>query len=469
MFKIAIVGKANVGKTTIFNKIIGKKIAITNNQPGVTIDRKSKTTTWKSMTFELCDTAGIENCSANDEIKSKAQKQSLAAIEEADLCIFTIDGREYADNIDMFLAKLIHKANKKAILLVNKLENIEQIIADNTVMRFKWDSEPIYFSAEHNIGFEELRQAIKPFYQRYIEIMQQNFDPEHSEELQSEAPKRINIAIVGKPNAGKSTLINNFLKTERIVTSSVAGTTRDSIAIPFEYKGRKINLVDTAGIRKQIYIEDKIESESVKESFRAIDFAHVVIFLTDAGNAEEIPDSQDKKILAKASKEGKVIILAANKWDLVDNAQERVAIIQNEIQSLGKISIYNNSFVAMSAKNESKLDSLLDIALESYDKWAGRISTNKLNNWLHDEFMVIKKPPRINGKEVKFKFITQTSASPPTFKVFCNFVDVPEQYVQFLHKSLSEKFDLKGVPLRTMFKKSENPFSGKSVKRTKRF
>lgn len=462
MFKIAIVGKSNVGKTTIFNKIIGRKIAITDNQPGVTIDRKSKTITWRKMRFELCDTAGLENCRSDDEIKQKAQSQSLMALEEADLCIFTIDGKDYADDIDFFLAKLLTEKGKNIILLVNKAENINNVVLDPKIMRYKWATDPVFFSAEHNIGFDDLKDQIKPFYERYSKVINQEFEKENNDQ-------RINIAIVGKPNAGKSTLINNILSSDRLVTSAIAGTTRDSITIPFDFNGTKANLIDTAGIRRKIYVEDKLEDESIKESFRAIDFAHVVIFLTDSSAREKIPDQQDKKILAKVAKEGKPIIVVANKWDLVKDKESKINEFANAIKKIGDIKVYGNSFVSMSALNDQKLDQIITLAIEAYNKSSSSFSTNKLNNWLQYEFLPMKKSPFIKGRELKMKFMTQTGQKPLTFKVFCNFAEIPNSYMDFFRSQLSEKFDLQGLPIRVLVKKTDNPYSKKGVKRTNKF
>jgi len=452
MFKVAIIGKPNVGKTTLFNKLIGTKIAITHDLPGVTRDRKEFDTEIAGIKMRLIDTAGIENAKNVGEIEKQMFEQSYYAIDEADMCLFMVDGKNGITVEDITFLRILQKKKcNNFIMLINKGENLDQSKLDEDfytlgVKHF------IIISAEHDVGLHELIMALQEKHAEYVE--------KYGEvELVANGEKVLQIAIVGRPNAGKSTLINAITKSNRLIVTPIAGTTRDTIPVDFVYNERPIKIIDTAGIRKKMSIQDDIEQMSVVESFRAIDFAHVVVLLIDANTPF---DNQDVALAARVVEEGRILIVCINKWDTIAEDKKKPFLEEVSYWFEKHAGITNcGSFFTLSAKNDNDLHEILDEAILRYEKWSTKISTHKLNDWLHGLISTARDAPMIGHKRLKLKFINQIHTRPPFFKISSNFSEVPENYVTFLRNQITENFGLQGIPVRIGFRKAENPFDKK--------
>lgn len=457
MFKIAIVGRANVGKTTLFNRMIGKKVAITHNMPGVTRDRKEAKIDFFGTKICLCDTAGIEDAETTSDLQLKAMSQSMVAVDEADLCLFVIDGKEGICDIDKSFSRMLHKKKKSFVLVVNKCESVSQFEFDKEFFSLG-AKEAIGVSAEHGTGMDVLNSCIQENYEKYMETFNLE-DPEDSHDC-------IKIAIIGRPNAGKSTLTNNLLGSDRVVVDNVAGTTRDSIAIKMHHAGRNIELIDTAGIRKKMHINNAVEEMSVTESFRAIDFAHVVVVMMDI---ESPFDRQDVSLIERVIREGRAIMLVINKWDNAPYKKraEFIESIGEEVLKLG-FQYCIGDFFTMSALKDKDALGVLDEAIIRYDNWSKKLTTNKLNNWLQEKLLKKQPPGIMNNKKVKLKFITQVTTRPATFCVSSNFTNIAESYIRFMRKELAAEFNLSGVPIRIIIKKAENPFATEKTGETRK-
>ncbi len=451
-FKVAIVGRANVGKTSIFNCLVGKKIAITHNTPGITRDRKEATTNLGDIYFRICDTAGLENAKNAIDLQSKMNQQSLFAVEEAHLCLFVIDGREGVEDRDKEFFKIIRKQEKPFILIVNKAENHKKL--QNLEDLFYFNSTPVYISAEHRLGLDDLYVAMLPFYKSHLSL----YPPKETQDNPVNNSNAIKVAIVGRPNAGKSTLINNLLQQNRLVTDNMAGTTRDTISIDFEYDGQMYQIMDTAGVRRKSSIENELEKMSVQESLRAIDFADIVVLLIDISGSM---DHQDMSLIGYAKKEGRPTIVVFNKWDLVGekNRNNKIKKLSNIISQSG-LSGAIPSFITISALNDLGSVKIFKEILELYHKYSSTTSTSKLNKWLIERGKLLRLP-KIKGRSIKLKFITQYTSKPPSFMISTNFADVPEQTMDTIKNDLIDYFGLQSIPIRMLLKKSHNPFVNK--------
>jgi GTPase len=449
MFKIAIIGRPNVGKSTLFNKLVGKKFAITDDYAGVTRDRKEALARLSDINFVAIDTAGLENVIANNILTQKMVEQTYFAVSDANLCIFIVDGKEGVVAKDQYFAKWLRKIGKDSILVVNKCENSSlNEVWDNSFFSLGF-GEPIGISAEHNLGFAEIYQKIYPFYEKYLK------DFSHLE-IKDEKEAPLQIAIIGRPNAGKSTLLNKILGQERLITSQVAGTTRDSISVDFEYKKQKIRFIDTAGIRKKANIKEHLEKLSVEDSFRALNFAQIAILLIDASCNM---DKQDMALAGEILKEGRALIFAVNKIDIVDGDKEVfLRKIREQLQQIFA-EIDGACILGISAQSGYNVDKMLDYALKTNLQWNEKITTRKLNQWISSA--VLAHPPKMyKGRETKIKYISQIKTRPPTFVVFTNNIDAVEgDYLRYLSNSLRKNFDLNLTPIRIYARKSKNPYS----------
>lgn len=455
MFKIAIIGRPNVGKSTLFNKLVGRSIAITDDTPGVTRDRKEAIANLGPARFMIIDTAGLESKVGNNSLEARMIEQTYAAIADADLCIFVVDGREGVLQSDRYFAEWLKKSGKKTILIANKCENFNHEEGFGGEYYKLGFGAPLALSAEHKAGFIDLYQEISPFLEEYeanFSSLEQDADDEKS---------MMQIAIVGRPNAGKSTLLNRIINEDRLVTGPEAGITRDSIAIDYEFEGKKIRFIDTAGIRKKSNITDKLDKLSTLDSFRALRFAQVVILLIDANS---LLDHQDLALAGEIMKEGRGLLFAINKIDDVEGDKEVFmkkvrAQIQSMLPEMDGVPI-----LGISAQGGYNVNKMINFAVKIYEQWQTYISTSDLNEWIKHATQT-HSPQLFKGRPIKLKYATQIKRRPPTIAVFTNHITPLEgAYKRYLVNSLKQYFDLALTPMRLVFRKSENPFENKREK-----
>lgn len=469
MFSLAIIGRPNVGKSTLFNKLAGKQLAIVDDTPGVTRDWRETTGYLFDHTIRIIDTAGLEE-HFDDSIQGRMRRQTEAALEEADAILFIIDGREGVTPIDEHFAGFIRRQKKPVILAVNKCEN-EKTSASGVGEAYSLGfGEPIPISAEHGIGMEDLYHAITPLLpeedteadddndnaEGFDNIDDIEGDEEFEFEQEEDDPERpIKIAIVGRPNVGKSTLLNSIVQDERVMTGPEAGITRDAITVDWEYEGRKFKLVDTAGMRKTARVQDNIEKMSVEDSLRAIRLAQVVILVLD-GNM--IFEKQDLQIAAHVLDEGRALVVAVNKWDAVkDRTDAREELEHKLAKSLAQTK--DVPFATISALNNKNIDKVLYKALQAYDIWNKRISTGNLNRWRM--MMEGRNPaPLVSGRQNRLKYMAQIKTRPPTFALWVSRPDkLPPAYKRYIVNGLRKDHDIPGVPIRLLVRRSKNPYA----------
>ena len=462
MFTIAIVGRPNVGKSTLFNKLVGKSIAIVNDYAGVTRDRKEAIGYLGPLKFKIIDTAGWGIDISKDKLEHRMVEQTEIAINEANLCLFMVDKKSGINNIDKSFAEKLRKIKTPVVLVANKCDdNKDNYGFDRELYKLGF-GEPVGISAEHKNGFNTLYEAIEPYYDEYQKKVK-DLEEVSDIDVDENSDNVLQLAIIGRPNSGKSTLINQLLGYDRVITGPEAGITRDSISIDWEYKGKKIKLIDTAGIRKKRNIDEELEKMYVSESIRAINFTQIAIMMIDATRPF---DAQDLSILSMLVEEGRGVVLALNKWDMIENKHElmnnAIKLIENNLPDLRGCPI-----VPLSALNGKNIDKLMDAVFDVFDAWDCHINTSKLNQWLR----VVENehtPPLFKGNTTKLKYITQAKKRPPTFILFTN---SPERlksasYDRFLINRLREDFNLKHTVVRILLRKAENPYEGKKQKRS---
>ncbi len=440
--KVAIVGRPNVGKSTLFNRLCGKRMAIVHDLPGVTRDRKEAFGQLGDIPLNLIDTAGLEEQS-EDPLMQEMQRQVLSALKDADVALFMIDAREGVTPLDEAFANLLRKAEKPVILLANKCEGKdgELGLAEAWGLGF---GEPFALSAEHAQGLDSLYDGLRQFYTGPFE-----------EEVDDEEEAPLQLAIVGRPNVGKSTLLNQLVDHERVLTGPEAGVTRDAIAIDWEYKGQPIRLVDTAGLRKRAKVTEKLEWLATSESYSAIQYAQVVVLVLDATQPLE---KQDLHIASQVINEGRCLVLALNKWDLITNKQELLNHLKARLTTaLPQVS--GVPLIPLSALTGKHKEKVLDAALSLYEIWNRRISTSKLNRWL-EEAIARHPPPLVAGRRIKIKYLTQIKIRPPTFVLFCSkSEELPGSYEKYIVNGLREAFKMEGVPIRLFVRSGKNPYA----------
>ena len=444
-FIVAILGRPNVGKSTLFNRMVGRKIALVDDQPGVTRDRREGEVCFGHIAFRIFDTAGLDDA-RKETLEARMSEQSITAVREADLVLFVIDARVGITPIDRQFAEKLRKFGKPIRLVANKAEAriAEAGVMDSYSLGF---GEPIAISAEHGEGIDGIYDAVAELLPEGEELA-----AELSEEEEVTRPLR--LAIIGQPNAGKSTLVNTMLGEERMLTGPEAGITRDAIATDWQWEGREVKLWDTAGIRRKSRVTGKIEKLAVSDALRAIRFADCVVVLIDASMEIE---RQDLSLSDLVATEGRAIVLALSKWDLVEDKQKMLAEVHSKLEDVLP-EIRGVPVVTLSSKQERGIDRLMKAVFESVDRWSARITTNQLNKWL-EAAIARNPPPAPSGRRIKIRYATQASSRPPTFAVFGNqMAKMPESYQRYLMNSLRKNFDLAGVPIRFSLRGGKNPF-----------
>ncbi len=453
-YTFAIIGRPNVGKSTLFNRLVGQKLALVDDTPGVTRDRREGEARLGDLRFTIIDTAGLDE-GPKGSLTARMQQQTETAIELADALFFVIDARAGLTPNDRAFADFARRANKPVILLANKSEGKQGEIGAMESYALGL-GDPVMISAEHGEGMGELYDAVREL---LPEPPEEDDEPEALGELTDEeiASRPIRVAIVGRPNAGKSTTINHLLGEERLLTSPEAGTTRDSIAVEVVYRGRRFKIFDTAGLRRRSRVEEKLEKLSVADALRAVRFAEVVVLMLDSQTKFE---EQDLRIADLIEREGRALVIAVNKWDLVERQPGQIGALRTEADHWLP-QVKGVPIVAMSGLMGEGIERLMKAIEEAYAIWNRRIPTAALNRWF-EQAIQTNPPPAVSGRRLKLNYITQTKARPPSFVVFCSRADaVPESYLRYLINSLRSGFDLPGTPVRITLREKANPFAHK--------
>jgi GTP-binding protein len=440
-FTLAIIGRPNVGKSTLFNRLTGKQHALVHDAPGVTRDVREGDASIADLEFKVMDTAGIDSAEKGS-LQSRMTAQTMRASEDADVILMVVDGRAGITPVDEQFAKMLRKSKRPLLLAVNKAEGKGARAAIMDAHRLGL-GDPIPISAEHGEGMADLYQALAPFAKE--------------DAVPDEDPNAIlTIAIVGRPNVGKSTLINTILGEDRVLTGPEAGITRDSITVNARVDGKEIRLVDTAGMRKKANVNEKLEKMSVADTLRAIQYAQVVVVVMDA---EQPLEKQDNAIAALVESEGRAMVVAINKWDTV---KEKDAFIKAFRQRFEKVlpQIKGVPVVPISGQNDYNIGKLFNACFDAYKVWNTKIGTGELNRWL-EAMLEAHTPQLVSGRRLKIRYITQKSARPPSFLLFSNLSEVPENYLRYLVNGMRERFNLQGVPIRIAVKKNKNPYAEK--------
>ena len=447
-FTLAIVGRPNVGKSTLFNRLVGKRLALVDDQPGVTRDLREGEAQLGPLSFTVIDTAGLEEAT-DTSLEGRMRALTERAIASADACLFLIDARSGITPVDANLADLLRRARTPVILAANKAEGAQGEAGWLEAFSLGL-GDPIRLSGEHGEGMEDLYSILAPIAAEFGDMPD---DPD--------APGALKVAIVGRPNAGKSTLINKIIGDDRLLTGPEAGITRDAISIPFSWEGHPMRLFDTAGMRKKARVQEKLEKLSVGDGLRAVRFAEVVVVLLEADRALE---TQDLRIADLAEREGRALVIAINKWDVVENRPTTRKYLIEEIERLLP-QMRGVPVITVSAVTGQGLDRLREAILSANEVWNQRIPTARLNAWLAD-MTQRHPPPAPGGRRIRLRYMTQIKARPPSFVAMCSLPQyLPEAYKRYLVGGLREDFGLAGTPIRLSFRKQDNPFEGKKERR----
>jgi GTPase len=451
---VAIVGRPNVGKSTLYNRLTGKRTALVSDLPGLTRDRREGTAELWGHSYRLFDTAGLEESVAGS-IASRMRAQTETAIADADLVLFVIDARAGLTPADQEFARVVRNSGRPSLLVTNKCEGAKGDEGFYDAFRIGL-GDPIAISAEHGEGLGDLAAAMFKKLGLTDESPMEG-DMEHEGDAVDDPTRPIKVAIVGRPNAGKSTLVNALLGEDRMIVGPEPGLTRDAVASDVTWGGRKLQLFDTAGLRRKARVEELAEKLANGDTVRAIRFAEVVVLMIDAERGLE---HQDLTIASMVLDEGRALVIAINKWDLIE-AKQKVLKDLRETIDLKLAQAPGMQSVTLSALGERGLDKLMPAVFKTYDTWNKRISTPILNRWLK-EVVDRHPPPAVSGRRIKLRYMTQPSARPPTFVAFCSRPEVmPTSYVRYLVNSLRETFKMPGVPIRFNLRKGENPYANK--------
>ncbi|MFY0632290.1 MAG: ribosome biogenesis GTPase Der [Vannielia sp.] len=465
-FTLAIVGRPNVGKSTLFNRLVGKRLALVDDQPGVTRDLREGEARLGDLRFTVIDTAGLEEAT-DESLQGRMRRLTERAVEMADVCLFLIDARTGVTPTDEVFADILRRKNAHVLVGCNKAEGR----AGEGGMIEAWSlglGDPIPLSAEHGEGMSDLLAALMPVVDE-ISLNKPDEDPEievsveEGDEAEAWKPtkkKPLQVAVVGRPNAGKSTLINAIVGEDRLLTGPEAGITRDSISLALDWDGVPTRMFDTAGMRKRAKVQEKLEKLSVSDGLRAVKFAEVVVVLLDAA----IPfEQQDLRIADLAEREGRAVVVAVNKWDLEPEKQAKLKGLRVAFEKLLP-QLKGAPLVTVSAKTGRGLDRLQQAVVKAHETWNRRITTAKLNDWLI-RMLEQHPPPAPGGRRIKLRYMTQAKTRPPGFVVMCSFPDkLPESYKRYLVNGLREDFDMPGTPIRLFFRGQgdANPYKNKT-------
>jgi len=451
-FTLALVGRPNVGKSTLFNRLTGTKHALVHDRPGVTRDWREGKATLAGLRFKVMDTAGLEESDA-DSVEGRMWQQTLRAIELADAVLFMLDGHSGVLPHDAMLANELRQLDKPVILAINKCDSPKLFAAAVGEAHALGLGDPFGMSAEHGDGILHLSESITAAYEKLKNTGR--LPPDDDEKGQGDKP--VQIAIIGRPNAGKSTLMNAYLGQERVLTGPQAGMTRDAIAVTTTLAGKPVTLVDTAGIRRRTRRDDQLEEMAVRDGLRVIRFAQVVIVVVDVlqGFAK-----QDLTLLREVIEEGRALVVAANKWDQV----EQPKLVEKQLQiAIEEIlpQVRGVPIIPISAIKQKGLDALIKAAFRSYDVWNKRVSTAALNRFLQD-IVASHPPPLVQKRRIKLRYMTQVKSRPPTFAIFSSRADaLPVAYQRYIINELRKSFKLPGVPVRILLRKGDNPYAPK--------
>lgn len=458
---VAIIGRPNVGKSTLFNRLVGKKLALVDDTPGVTRDRRMGDAKLGDLRFRVIDTAGLEEADP-ESLEGRMRQQTEMAIREADAILFVIDARSGLTPLDKHFSEVVRRMERPVILIANKAEGRAAVSGLYEAFELGF-GDPVPLSAEHGEGMADLYDALRAAIEDKAGYAAPSDDEaitgvavdEEGNTIGDDPVRPLRVTIVGRPNAGKSTLINRLIGEDRLLTGPEAGITRDSIAVDWSWRGREVKLFDTAGLRRKARVQEKLEKLSVADALRAIKFAEVVVVLLDA----TIPfEKQDLQIVDLIVREGRALVIGINKWDLVEDRAAKLKELREEADRLLP-QVRGVQLVTLSGLAGQGLDRLMDACVKAYDLWNTRVSTGRLNRWLTG-LLEHHPPPAVSGRRLKVRYITQAKTRPPHFVIFGSRPEaMPESYMRYLVNGLRETFEMPGVPIRIQMRSGgDNPY-----------
>ncbi len=451
--RLAIVGRPNVGKSTLFNRIAGRKLAIVHDRPGVTRDRREATARFGDVDLVLIDTAGFEDASG-DTLETRMREQTDAAIAAADVCVFVIDARAGVTPMDETFAGLVRRSGRPVILVANKCESRAGDVGISEAFGLGL-GEPIPMSAEHGEGVSDLYSALKSVSDELGLGAAADVDGDEVEGAADIDAAPVRLAVLGRPNAGKSTLVNALLDDDRMITGPEPGVTRDSVAARFEFDGREVRIHDTAGLRKRAKVSDSLERLTTSDTIRAAKFAEVVLLVMDADNAFE---KQDLQIADLIEREGRGLIFLITKWDLVEEPQALIRHLRERADRLLP-QVKGAPVLTVSGFTGRGVDKIMPAVLKLRRDWSAKVKTRDLNDWLA-EAVSRHPPPAVHGRRIRPRYISQIKSRPPTFVLMCSRADqLPEAYKRYLMNGIREAFELSGTPIRLIVRAGRNPYA----------